>query len=468
VVSNAEGDCIGQEFCIAGAWVGCNAQTPAAETCNNVDDNCNSVTDEGLSQGCSIMNGFGTCNGTETCDAGGWINCSAMTPAPESCDNVDNNCNGSVDENLVQQCSNTNVFGTCVGSETCSAGGWLGCTAAIPVAESCNNADDDCDGAVDENLNQQCAITNAFGTCFGSETCVAGSYVGCTALTPAAEVCNSAFDEDCDGLVGCNDPDCVGDPACIVTETNCNNGLDDDGDGPIDCADGDCAASPFCNPETNCGDGLDNDGDGDTDCLDSDCAGDPACTAPFETSCSDGIDNDGDGDTDCLDLDCAGDADCNETNCSDGVDNDGDTYTDCADSECVGDPSCVGTEANCYDGLDNDGNGLFDCADPVCQANALFCFGTESCGDGIDNDGDGLTDCEDYDCSGQSCGDHCVCLSGDADPYDVPCEGQNVGDQCGPGQDHSCNYGSGGVCESFANLGGGQKVCVCPNPYPPL
>ncbi|RLG24161.1 hypothetical protein DRN85_08100 [Methanosarcinales archaeon] len=36
--------------------------------------------------------------------------------------------------------------------------------------------------------------------------------------TPPAEVCDDGWDNDCDTLIDCEDPDCAGDPACIVGE----------------------------------------------------------------------------------------------------------------------------------------------------------------------------------------------------------------------------------------------------------
>ncbi len=69
----------------------------------------------------------------------------------EICDGVDNDCQGGVDEGLVRSCG-TDV-GECVtGTETCSAGAWGACGGAIdPVAESCDALDNDCDGTADED-----------------------------------------------------------------------------------------------------------------------------------------------------------------------------------------------------------------------------------------------------------------------------------------------------------------------------
>ncbi len=62
------------------------------------------------------------------------------------------------------------------------------------------------------------------------------------------EACSDTFDNDCDGAVDCEDPECLDRSCglglnCLGTrcgESACGNGADDDLDGLIDCADQDC------------------------------------------------------------------------------------------------------------------------------------------------------------------------------------------------------------------------------------
>ncbi len=51
----------------------------------------------------------------------------------------------------------------------------------------------------------------------------------------------------------------------------CGNGSDDDQDGLLDCEDADCVGSTGCGEI--CGDGIDNDNDGYAECLDDECWG---------------------------------------------------------------------------------------------------------------------------------------------------------------------------------------------------
>ncbi len=137
------------------------------------------------------------------------------------------------------------------------------------------------------------------------------------ASTTATEICSGNQDEDRDGLVDCEDPDCedarcgpgamrcsLGSCTCAQSvESLCGDEFDGDCDGLVDCADPDCASSADCTTEVSCADGLDDDGDGRVDCADFGCRGLGFCEE-FETRCDDGLDNDGDGRTDCSDLDC--------------------------------------------------------------------------------------------------------------------------------------------------------------------
>jgi hypothetical protein len=74
------------------------------------------------------------------------------------------------------------------------------------AAELCNDVDDDCDGTVDEDLSRAC--TTACGG--GTERCTRGAWGGCTAPLPTTEVCANAMDDDCDGMTdeGCTTATC--------------------------------------------------------------------------------------------------------------------------------------------------------------------------------------------------------------------------------------------------------------------
>ncbi len=65
-----------------------------AESCNNIDDNCDGQIDEDVRSSCSNDCG----KGTSTCSQGEWSACNISTTNKEVCDGKDNDCNGKIDD----------------------------------------------------------------------------------------------------------------------------------------------------------------------------------------------------------------------------------------------------------------------------------------------------------------------------------------------------------------------------------
>ena len=209
---------------------------------------------------CAITNDAGTCAGTRLCIQAGLSSCDAETPFPESCNGADDNCDGRIDEFAPDYaCDLVNEFGTCKGRGTCD-GGVETCVGEYARPEMCNGIDDDCDGQTDEGL---CDDRNA-----------------CT-----RDFCNSegACQNVIDDTLTCDDGD-------VCTQRDlCRNGQCQ-GFNPLACGDGNPCFSWTCDPAAGCLSTYDNAAsceDGNP-CTVNDSCRSGVCVAGGPNPCDDG------------------------------------------------------------------------------------------------------------------------------------------------------------------------------------
>jgi hypothetical protein len=258
---------IGTESCSGCRWSG--ACAAPAESCNGIDDDCNGSTDEGYpcSPGARVpcdtwCGSIGTGICTPAC----------LVPTGSACATTDEACNGRDDD-----CDTVtdNDF-ACIAGErlacptSCGTEGYRLCTEAceiptgtcLPPDESCNGADDDCDTLADETFDCVLGRETLCATECGSEglgTCAADcSLPAPGACAPPAEICNGV-DDDCDGACDDGFPCCAGEVLSCTTACGTTGSAFCSGSCALPSA-GDCLA-----PALDMCDGVDDDCDTLTD-----------------------------------------------------------------------------------------------------------------------------------------------------------------------------------------------------------
>ena len=441
----------------------------ATEVCDDIDNDCDFVTDEDdaadvetfyadsdsdgfgddstTASACTAPSGYVSDN-TDCDDGEGLIN----PAATELCNGYDDDCDGDIDSDATDKSTyyadnDGDGYGGTSATEACEQpSGYATTNTDCDDGESlsnpgqtevCDDIDNDCDGDTDEGLLTTYYIdsdSDGYGnSAYGTTACTAPSgYVvddtdcndGEGLSNPGqTEVCDD-IDNDCDGdtdegLISTYyidyDGDGYGSDSYTVDTCSAPTGYVDD---DSDC--NDAAASAYPGASEYC-DGLDNDCDGDTD----------------ESGALDEIvwyadgDIDGFGDPDTSTSACeqpsgytTDDADCDDGNQF--INPDADELCDGDDNNCDGDVD----EDSAVDAptwyADSDGDGFGDpldaqkaCTEPIdytadntdCDDDEALVNpdGTEECGDGLDNDCDGESDNgelgEDATCAAVDCDD---------------------------------------------------------------
>lgn len=209
------------------------------ETCDALDNNCDASVDEGLLVTLfrdSDADSFGSTESMSLCPgAVGWVevggdcdDTSALVrpDGTETCNGVDDNCAGGIDEGLLVMLyrdMDGDTFGAGTASMLCpGTSGWVAtagdCNDAVAAVrpgatEACNSIDDNCVGGVDEGLLVT-LYRDTDGDSYGS-TASMSLCPGTSGWTPtpgdcndavasirpgATEVCNSV-DDNCNVLV---------------------------------------------------------------------------------------------------------------------------------------------------------------------------------------------------------------------------------------------------------------------------
>ncbi len=334
---SSDDDCASGFSCYAHFCLQDSDRTPAP------DGGCTQAGEiESCYDGTSDTEGVGICQtGQRVCVNGIYTDClGQVLPEVEICNGKDDDCNGSIDD-VAEAACDTHLLGECAeGTLVCRAGVGFCQPLSQSQAETCNEKDDDCDGAVDEVLEAPCYLPDVSGCALDAQgswqcqgSCTTGSF-GCSSAT--GQTCRGATtplerddcttgddfaqDENCNGEIDegcpCDEGDsrvCYAGPAGTNGHGICRSGTQTCVDltwGP--CADQIIPRAETCeneNSDDDCNDVVDDVPGRNTPCVLSDAAGAcrdgtltcvgealPQCigVAPTSEQCDD-IDQDCDG-----------------------------------------------------------------------------------------------------------------------------------------------------------------------------
>ncbi len=287
----------------------------ATDTCDGIDDDCDTVIDPASCKcinghttdcytGAAGTKGVGPCHkGTSTCAGGNWGSCqNEVTPTTETANNVDDDCDGVVDEGFACDVNGTSQ-GVCANGTVNATTGGCDAPADYEAGDetSCDGKDNDCDGQKDEGLKVT-FVADRDGDGFGDPN---DTVQACAGSGPAGYI-EQAYsqgddcdDQDADTYPGapelcdgrqndCSNTSYTSDGNLTDTNSWCATHYNDarlrcraDGPGASICCEVHGDRDTVCDFESNCSNGVDDDGNDGADCADPDC--DQMYCAPGKT-----------------------------------------------------------------------------------------------------------------------------------------------------------------------------------------
>jgi hypothetical protein len=234
----------GVTACEGGEVVCVQVTTPSAEACDGVDNDCNGEADDGnpgAGAGCNTGLSGICATGTTACEGGALVCIQDQSPAGETCNNLDDDCNGTPDD------GNPGCGGGCATGQSgiCSAGTFTCQGGAINCVQNQAAGAEVCGNGIDENCNG----TPDDGCGCAHDVCATGAALasGCSSCVTSvcaadSYCCTNSWDSICVGEAGtiCGIP-CQGScsHSICVTGTALVSGC-------VACVTDICASDSYC------------------------------------------------------------------------------------------------------------------------------------------------------------------------------------------------------------------------------
>ena len=424
----------------------------------------------------------------------------------------------AVDLGLSTACETANAVGICGGQRTCSAAGLSACDAPAAATETCNNMDDDCDGKIDEAddgdasgcaddnpctydscASGKCQHLPAEGPCEDGDACTekdACAGGGCQGQQKVCDDGNPCTDNGCDPKSGCfaspNALPCDDGSLCSKSDTCADGSCAGQA---IDCADANPCTDDTCAPDKGClhGDNTASCSDNNA-CTTGDVCAQGVCLPGAATVCDDA--------NPCTDDSCDAKLGCtvkhNSAACDDGSACSAGDH--CAGGECVGKSSVNCDDENpCTDDACDLSGGCTHTANTLACTDQNVCTVADVCAATLCVPGAAMV-CDDKNpCTSDSCdavkgcvsqantiacddGDACsqgdLCAGGVcAGVAKINCDDENLCTDDGCDMAKGCTHTDNGVpctdnntctlsdaCAAGSCVPGAQKVCADSNP----
>jgi hypothetical protein len=229
------------DLCAEGTYDGCVDGTRTCsdntgdnlDICDGLDNDCRPATADGsgeswLGDACDGTDADLCTEGTYACVSGSQF-CGDITgDTLDICDGLDNDCNPSTadgfDESwLGDACDGPDSDQCDEGTFSCESGTQTCSDITGDTLDICDGQDNDCnpataDGTGETWLGDACDGADADLCTEGTYSCQSGAQTCSDQTGNTLEICDDTLDNDCDGMVDGDDPDCMPDNTDMGTD----------------------------------------------------------------------------------------------------------------------------------------------------------------------------------------------------------------------------------------------------------